>query len=116
TFWFKPESASKYKKFADHDKIVTIRPDGERVEFRSFLLSTPVGIIASDSSFRVYVNSRQINMFFKSKEKALGAAKMVCPKITPKAFYLYDYLEDQQAKEKISTKETRANYSYEPFN
>ena len=88
-FWFKPEAAPKYKKFTDANTIATIYPDGTRVEYRPFLLSTPVGIIANDTPYPISVNNRQIHMFFKSKKEAFEAAHKVCPKINPKAYFMY---------------------------
>ncbi|WP_290917662.1 hypothetical protein [Halodesulfovibrio sp.] len=98
TFWFKPEAAQKYHEFTDPNQIATIYPDGRRVEYRPFLLSTPSGIVASDTPYKTCVNSRQIHIMFKSKEKAFEAARKVCPQIKPKAFFVYDYLEEKHRR------------------
>ena len=97
-FWFKPESAPKFNAFTDPNKIATIYPDGTRIEYRPFLLSTPAGIVASDTPYQVSVNYRQINMYFKSKKEAFEAARKVCPQIKPKAFFVYDYLEEKHRR------------------
>ena len=101
TFWFKPEYASKYQEFTDPNKIATIYPDGTRIEYRPFLLQTPEGLVVDDTPYPISVNYRQIHMFFKSKEKAFEAARKVCPKIKPKAFFVFDYFE---AKKRRSSK------------
>lgn len=101
-FWIKPEYATKYQEFTDPNRIATIHPDGTRIEYRPFLLSTPAGIVASDTPYRTCVDSRQIHITFKTKQEALDAARKVCPKIKPKAFFVYDYLEEQRLKEKAN--------------
>jgi hypothetical protein len=79
-FRFKPEAAPKYKKFTDANQIATIYPDGTRVEYRPFLLSTPAGIIANDTPYPISVNNRQIHMFFKSKKEGLKQHTRFAPK------------------------------------
>ena len=98
TFWFKPEAAPKYKEFTDPNKIATIYPDGTRIEYRPFLLSTPAGTVVGNTPYPTCVGSRQIHMHFKSKEEAFEAARKVCPKIKPKAFFVYDYLEEKHRR------------------
>lgn len=97
-FWFKPEAAPKYKEFTDPNKLATIEPDGTIIEYRPFLLSTPEGIVTGDTPYRTSVNSRQIHIYFKTKEGAFEAARKVCPKIKPKAFFVYDYLEEKHLR------------------
>ncbi|KAF1076050.1 hypothetical protein [Halodesulfovibrio sp. MK-HDV] len=99
-FWLKPEDASKYQEFTDPNKIATIYPDGTRVEYRPFLLSTPEGIIVSNTPYRIHVNEKQILIYLKTKEEAFDAARKVCPKIKPKAFFVYHYLLKQHLREK----------------
>lgn len=99
-FWLKPEYASKYQEFADPNKIATIYPDGTRIEYRPFLLSTPTEIVFGGTPYPTCVNSRQIHTYFKTKEEAFDAARKVCPKIKPKAFFVYDYLLKQHLREK----------------
>lgn len=98
TFWFKPEAASKYKKFTDPNRIATIYPDGTRIEYRPFLLQTPEGLVIDDTPYPASVNYRQIHMYFKSKKEAFEAARKVCPKIKPKAIFVYDYLEEKHRR------------------
>ncbi|OBQ51907.1 hypothetical protein [Halodesulfovibrio spirochaetisodalis] len=101
-FWFKPNAAPKFKKFTDPNKVATIYPDGTKIEYRPFILSTPAGMISSDTPYQASINSRQIHMYFKSKEKAFEAAQKVCPQIKPKVFFVYDHLEEQRLKEKTN--------------
>lgn len=98
TFWFKPEAAPKYKEFTDPNKIATIYPDGTRIEYRPFLLQTPEGLVVDDTPYPISVNYRQIHMYFKSKKEAFEAARKVCPKLKPKAFFVYDYLEEKHRR------------------
>lgn len=100
TLRLKPEVAKNFSKFTDSNKIATIYPDGTRIEYRPFLLLTPAGIVAGDTPNRIHVNDKNILLIFKNEENAFEAAQKVCPKIKPKVFFLYDYLEEQRLKKK----------------
>lgn len=93
TLWFKPEAAPKYKEFTNPNRVAVLKPDGTRIEYRPFFLATSTGMIVSNTPYQTCVNYRQILLHLKTKEEAFKAAQMVCPKIKPEAFFVYDYLE-----------------------
>ncbi|MEZ6854776.1 hypothetical protein [Halodesulfovibrio aestuarii] len=95
TLDLEPEVAKEYSRIADPNIVATIKPDGTRVSHKPLYLLTPKGIIAGDTSYFECVNSRQILLSFKTKEKAFEAARKVCLKIKPKTIYGYDYLQQQ---------------------
>lgn len=100
TLWLNQESATKYKKAAAKSIITAVKPDGTYVIKNQILLLTPLGVIKSDAPYQTTINSRQLILFMKTKKKAFVAAQQVCPKIKPKVFFLYDYLEEQRLKGK----------------
>lgn len=100
TLWLTPEDAQKYNKIAAQSIITGINPDGTFVINDPLLLLTPSETITSDLPYQTSINSRQLILFTKTKEKALEVTQKVCSQITPKVFYMYDYLEEQRVKEK----------------
>lgn len=98
TLYLEPEIAKKYNKIAEPSIIKTVRPNGTFIINNPLLLLTPSGAITSDLPYQTSINSRQLILFIKTKDKALEIAQKVCPQIKPEVFFLYDYLENESTK------------------
>ena len=98
TLWLTPATATKYNKLAAPSIITAINPDGSYVITNPILLQTSSGSIYSDAPYQTSINSRQLILLKSTKEKAFKAARRICPQINPKAFFVYDYLEEQRLK------------------